>query len=216
MIYILGAGGCARETHNILVDLGLETEFAGFLEDNCQRRGTLLHGHPIDDTSILQNMKTEDVRLICGIGSPLRKKLIERTKKMGFRYMSVIHPSVIKSKWVNFGEGVIICAGNIFTSEITIGDFSIVNLDCTITHDVSIGKYTTISPGVHISGKVSIGDECFIGTGAVIREKVHVGNRVFIGAGAVVTKDIPDDSLAYGVPARVVRQLSEEDWQELI
>ncbi|MEM4523329.1 MAG: acetyltransferase [Nitrososphaeria archaeon] len=216
MIYIVGAGGFAREVHNILIDLGLDDEVIGFLEDNCQRRGALLHGKKIDDTSILQNLDPNRVKLVCGIGSPLRKKLIERTKKMGFSYMTLIHPSVIKSKWVEFGEGAVVCAGNVFTSEGIIGDFSIIYPNCTITHDVVVGKYTTIASGTHISGNVTIGNECFIGTGTVFVEKVRVGDRVFIGAGSVVTKDIPDGVLAYGVPAKVVRKLSEDEWLKLI
>lgn len=56
---------------------------------------------------------------------------------------------------------------------------------------------------------VTIGDDCWIGGGAIICPGVTIGNRCVIGAGAVVTKDIPDDSLAVGNSARVVRKLSE-------
>lgn len=216
MIYILGAGGMARETLNICIDLGRDNEVVGFLEENCQRRGDILNEKPIDDVSILNNLDRNNVKLLCAIGSPLRKRLIEYTKKLGYEYDTIIHPSVIKSKWVAFGEGSIICAGNIFTSQITIGGYTIVSLDCTISHDVDIGKYTTISPGVHISGKASIGDECFIGTGAVIVDRVSIGRGSYIGAGAVVIEDIPENVLALGVPAKPIRRLSESDWTELI
>jgi len=216
MIYILGAGGMARETLNICIDLGRDNEVVGFLEENCQRRGDILNEKPIDDVSILNNLDRNNVKLLCAIGSPLRKRLIEYTKKLGYEYDTIIHPSVIKSKWVTFGEGSIICAGNIFTSQITIGGYTIVSLDCTISHEVDIGKYTTISPGVHISGKASIGDECFIGTGAVIVDRVSIGRGSYIGAGAVVIEDIPENVLALGVPAKPIRRLSESDWRELI
>jgi len=216
MIYILGAGGFARETLNIFIDLGRKDEVVGFLEDNCRRRGELLNGKTIDDTSVLINLDRDKMKLICGIGTPLRKGLIERTKELGYEYENVIHPSVIKSEWVEFGEGFIICAGNIFTSQITVGSYSIVNLDCTIGHDVKIGKYTTISPGVHISGKVTIDDGCFIGTGTVIVENVSIGSNSFIGAGAVVTEDIPENVLAVGVPAKPIRKLTDSDWRELV
>jgi len=216
MIYILGAGGFAREVLNIYIDLGKDAEVAGFLEENCQRRDALLNEKIMGDISILNSLDRYNIKLICGIGTPLRKRLIEYTKELGYKYDTIIHPSVIKSKWVTFGEGNIICAGNIFTSQITIGDYTIVNLDCTIGHDVNIGEYTTISPGVHISGKVSIGNGCFIGTGVVIAEKISIGMNSCVGAGAVVTEDIPENVLAVGVPAKPVRKLTTSDWVELI
>jgi sugar O-acyltransferase (sialic acid O-acetyltransferase NeuD family) len=215
MIYILGAGGFAKEVLNIYIDAGREDEVIGFLEENCQRRGELLNGKPINDVSILENAERHNIKLICAIGTPLRKRLIEYTEQLGYDYDTIIHPSVIKSKWVTFGKGDIICAGNIFTSQISIGDHTIINLDCTIGHDVYIGKYCTISPGVHISGRVKIGDGVFIGTGAVIIPRVNIGNNSIIGAGAVVTKDIPENVLAVGVPAEPIRRLTESDWRKL-
>lgn len=50
-----------------------------------------------------------------------------------------------------------------------------------------------------------IGDNVMVGAGAIIIGAVHVGNNVEIGANAVVTKDIPDNAVAVGIPAKVVR-----------
>ena len=216
MISILGAGGFAREVFNIFIDLKRDDEVIGFLEENCQRKGEILNGKPIDDLSVLKNLDRNNIKLVCGIGTPLRKRLIEYSTSLGYKYDTIIHPSVIKSKWVTFGDGNIICAGNILTNQIIIGNYSILNLHCTIGHDAKIGNYTTISPGVHVSGKVSIGDECFIGTGAVIVEKVSIGKGSFIGAGAVVSKDIPENVLAVGIPAKPIRKLTESDWGGLL
>ncbi|MDD5453908.1 MAG: acetyltransferase [Candidatus Ratteibacteria bacterium] len=218
-VYILGAGGFAREVLNIFTDLGAESSVRGFIEESISRVGKRLNGKDIHSSIILNpstGLDPKETNLICAIGTPLRKRWIEETKAQGYDYIAVVHPSTINSRWITLGEGVIICAGNILTSQISIGNHSIINLGCTIGHDVSIGKYTTVSPGVHISGKVTIGDECFIGTGSVIVEKVSIGNRSFIGAGAVVTKDIPEDTLAMGVPAKLIRTLTEEEWRRLI
>ncbi len=215
MIYIIGAGGFGREVLNIYIDLNREDEILGFMEENTNREGKLLNGKPIHDISLLEKLDPNNIKLICAIGSPIRKKIIEYTKKKGFQYDTIIHPSVIKSRWIEVGIGSIICAGNIITSQISIKDFVIINLSCTIGHDVVIGKYTTISPGVHISGKVCIGDGCFIGTGAVIIPNINIGKMSYIGAGAVVTKDIPDNSLAVGIPARPIKKLNMSDWQHI-
>lgn len=215
-IFIIGAGGCGREVLNIFIDLGREGEVKGFLEDNCKRNGELINGKPIYDLSLLEELDKDDFKLVCAIGNPIRKRVIEKTKELGCEYETVIHPSVIMSKWVELGEGCIICAGSILTSQIKLGNFSIINLACTICHDVNIGHYTTLSPGVHISGNVSIGDACFFGAGAVTVEKLNIGNNTFVGAGAVVSKDIPDNVLAVGVPAKHIKDLTKDIWKDLV
>ena len=58
-------------------------------------------------------------------------------------------------------------------------------------------------------GRVVIGDNVFVGVRSVILPNVHIGNNVIVGAGSVVTKDIPDNSVAVGNPARVICTLDE-------
>jgi maltose O-acetyltransferase len=53
-------------------------------------------------------------------------------------------------------------------------------------------------------GKVTIGDEVFVGYGTIILPNVRIGSRVVVGAGSVVTRDIPDNSVAAGNPAKVI------------
>ena len=56
-------------------------------------------------------------------------------------------------------------------------------------------------------GDIVIGDDVWIGYGAIIMSGVHVGQGAIIAAGSVVTKDIPDNAIAVGVPAKVVKYL---------
>lgn len=69
-----------------------------------------------------------------------------------------------------------------------------------LAHDGS----TQIPFGVSRVGKVTIGDEVFVGHGTIILPNVRIGSRVVVGAGSVVTRDIPDNSVAVGNPARVI------------
>ena len=62
---------------------------------------------------------------------------------------------------------------------------------------------------------VHIGNNVLIYSGAVICPGVTIGDNIIIGAGSVVTKDIPPNVLAWGVPARVVREITEEDKLEM-
>lgn len=69
-----------------------------------------------------------------------------------------------------------------------------------LTHDGSTKKLL----GYSKVGRIDIGNDVFIGAAAIILPNVKIGNRVVIGAGSVVTKDIPDNSVAAGNPARVI------------
>lgn len=89
---------------------------------------------------------------------------------------------------------------------ITIGD----NVHITkgvifITHDGGTLILRKEVPDLELTAPISIGNDVYIGVNAVILAGVAIGNRCIIGAGAVVTKSIPDNSVAVGVPARVVK-----------
>jgi len=77
-----------------------------------------------------------------------------------------------------------------------------------ITHDSS---YHGIEPRIPIiRGRVIIKRGAFVGTGSIILPGVTIGERSIIGAGSVVTKDIPPNSIAVGIPARVIKKVDEE------
>lgn len=106
----------------------------------------------------------------------------------------------------------------------------LINYNVTIldVDEVNIGDYCMIGPGVVIatvnhpmtpSGRrqhlslikpVTIGDDVWIGAHATILPGVHIGNNCVIAAGAVVTHDVPDNTLVGGVPAKILKTLSEE------
>jgi len=199
-VYLLGAGGFARETLDIYIDLNRADDVLGFIEQNSKREGVFLNGKRIFGEKILDSAPS-GVKLIGAIGSSKRRAWIEQLEQQGFKFDTVIHPSVIKSEWVKFGDGCIICAGNIFTCNIEIGSHTIVNLGCTVGHDAKIGSFATLSPRSNISGNVTIEDEVWIGSGSSIIEKIRIGKGAYIGAGACVINDIPPKTLAVGVPA---------------
>ena len=82
---------------------------------------------------------------------------------------------------------------------------------------VEIGSLVTIGHGAIIHG-CSIGDNSLIGMGAIILNGAKIGNNCIVGAGALVTKNtiIPDNSLVLGSPAKIIRQVTEEEIQASI
>lgn len=99
-----------------------------------------------------------------------------------------------------------------------------VSIDATHCYHIAIGDNVTLAPRVHIlahdsstfmflgktrAANVTIGNNVFVGAGSIILPGVHVGNRVIIGAGSIVSKDIPDNSVAVGNPAKVICTLDD-------
>ena len=105
-----------------------------------------------------------------------------------------------------------------FSSEpylITIGNHVRVNAGVEfVTHDGGawvLRQYSNVDNHENITlfGPISIGDNCHIGSNAILMPNIKIGNNCIIGCGAIVTKDIPDNSIAVGVPARVIETIDE-------
>ena len=123
-----------------------------------------------------------------------------------FKVWAGPRPTLI-SGWgrIRFGDRCFVNVGSTIISveEIVVGD------DVAFANDVYV--MDSDSHGVegrpHKQAPIRIGDGCWIGARAILLPGVTLGKRVLVAAGAVVTRDVPDDSLVAGNPARVVRQL---------
>ena len=188
-IAIYGAGGFGKELRGLLHHPGFrDYSFAGFLDDFKSVQPVAKEGGYDDVVVAIAN---------CADRRSIAAKLGSR-----FDFEKIIHPSVYLDGSIKIKKGSILCDGVKLTVDISIGEFVIVNLNATIGHDVLIEDFVSIMPSVNISGNVTIGKGTFIGTGATVLQGLSIGQNVIIGAGAVVTKNIPDNSIAKGVPAR--------------
>ena len=110
----------------------------------------------------------------------------------------------------NFGE----VKNSYLGPDVKMGHFSYVG-------DATIGARTNIGAGAITCNygmdknkhRTEIGEDVFIGSDTMLVAPLHIGSRVKTGAGSVVTKDLPDDSLAVGVPARIISRAVDDDIQ---
>ncbi|MEE9413688.1 MAG: hypothetical protein V3V01_00290, partial [Acidimicrobiales bacterium] len=86
-----------------------------------------------------------------------------------------------------------------------IGAHALINTGASVDHDNTIGAFAHISPQAALCGHVEVGEGTHVGAASTVIPKVKIGRWVTIGAGSVVLSDIPDFSVAYGNPARIVR-----------
>ncbi len=111
------------------------------------------------------------------------------------------------------GEGAILCANTMITSNVTIGRHFHANIYSYVAHDCVIGDHVTFAPRVSCNGNVHIGDHAYIGTGALLRPGVPggrpltIGEGAVVGMGAVVLQDVAPFTTVVGAPAKpLVRQ----------
>jgi sugar O-acyltransferase (sialic acid O-acetyltransferase NeuD family) len=214
-ILIVGAKGFAKE---VLQVLSIENQHKGeiyFYDDVNVNGPSHLYGRfcILKSTEEVKAVFGKEFNFTVGIGSPiLRRKLSDKFIHEGGVFTSVVSKFArIGSFGTNVGRGSNIMPGTIITNDVNIGDGALINLNCTIGHDCAIGNFVELSPGVHISGNCILDDYVNIGTNATVLPGIRIGKNVVIGANAVVTKDIPDNSLAVGIPAKVVKILDELD-----
>ncbi|HID28455.1 MAG TPA: acetyltransferase [Desulfobacterales bacterium] len=210
-IAIFGAGGFGLEVAMLIEqinEVAPQWDIIGFFDDGVPE------GEVINDYTVLGGMQSlndwsSDLSLVLALGIPKTKKSVfEKIRNPKVDFPVLIHPSVIlgNKKYIKIGEGCIICAGTIITTNISIGKHVILNVACTVGHETEIGDFSSFMPTCNISGEVTIGESTFWGTGAKIINQTTVGDNVIVGAGAVVVKDIPVNVTVVGVPAKVIKQ----------
>ncbi|MGO9133446.1 MAG: acetyltransferase [Methylovirgula sp.] len=203
---ILGGGGHARVIAEVLRILG-----SGLRGCVAPERPALeLAGCPWLGDDDAQSFSSDEVVLANGIGSvgtvDRRRDVFLAWAGRGFYFPPIIHPNATIAGDVDLQDGVVVMAGAVLQSCARLAKNTIVNTNATVDHDCHVGAHSHVATGAILCGNVTLGPGVHVGAGAVIIQGVTVGGNAVIGAGAVVLADVPENSLAVGVPARVLRR----------
>ncbi len=210
-VAIYGAGGFGREVAWLIEECNLAEEqfdLVGFIDDDPAYEQLVNGCRVFGIDEIVRSLPK--VQAIVSVGDPrTREHLTLRAQQRGLEFATLVHPSVLRSRFVDVGTGAVVCAGCVMTTNIVLGSHVHVNLNSTIGHDVVVGKCSTVGPGVQIAGCVNIGKRVFIGAGTVIingtrTEPLIIGDDVSIGAGSCVIRSLPPGSHVFGNPARPI------------
>lgn len=116
-----------------------------------------------------------------------------------------VHPSAFVASDAALSAGCQVLANASVCVSVNMGEACIINTAASVDHESVLGRGVHVAPGATLAGCVSVGDYTLIGPGAVVLPRINIGRNVIVGAGAVVTRDVPDDKVVYGNPARIVR-----------
>lgn len=208
---VVGAKGFAKEVLEILHKSGNTQNLVFFDDISLDLPKLFMENFPIlrNEEQVKKHFDKHRTEFTLGLGNPqFRVKMFEKITALGGELVSVISSKAeIGSFKVNIGIGCNILPQAVIANETSIGKGCIIYYNTLVTHDCKVGDFVELSPGATLLGGCHIGDFSQIGSNATILPGIKIGKNVVIGAGAVVTKDVPDNSLAIGVPARITKNL---------
>lgn len=202
---VYGAGGEGREVKETAEAAAQWNEVV--LIDDTQEAGLFCGCRRMPFGEFCKAFPAAEAEVVIALGEPRDRALLyDRVRTAGYSLANVIHPLAFVSPTARLGIGITVKMGVCISAGAVIEDNVGLGIQSVISHDALIGQSSQISPHAAVSGHAGIGRGTFVGAGACIREKVKVGADCIIGMGAVVTGNIPGGSVAYGNPARVMRE----------
>lgn len=206
-IIIIGAGGHAAVVADALIASGKRV--LGFVDVDVTRHGQQLCGLTIlGGDGVLARFDPKYIGLANGIGGAKgeakRHQVHKKFETLGWRFLSVQHPSAVVSPYAHLAQGVQLMANCVVHPGAKISGGCIVNTAAVVEHDVELGEFVHVAGNATVCGGVTVGAHSHIGASAVVLQGVHLGESTVVGAGAVVTRSSEGQQTLVGVPARPV------------
>ena len=208
-VLIYGCGDMGIQAYNILKH-DKTKNIIGFLDDNTSLRGSFFMGFPVfGDQNEIQDLKKK-YQINSGIATignnEIRKRKNLELKNNGLKIISAIHPNSFIDNPKTIGFGTIVEMGAFIHPEVKIGNGCFICCGAIVAHNSNVGDYVLLAGGVTFGSRVNIGQFSLIGVGSNISPYISIGKKVMVGAGACVISDLPDNVIAVGVPAKIIKQ----------
>jgi sugar O-acyltransferase (sialic acid O-acetyltransferase NeuD family) len=209
-LFIIGAGNFGRVLENwlsLIEPPSRDWKLTGYLH-HC-RGNSPLDGFPTDLSIVGDwhdfNFRDSDL-CVMGTSDPTWKERVYESLKDKVRFYTFIDPAAgFNPRFVDIGEGSVICRNSVIACNVQIGRFVTVCMGSQIGHDVVIGNFTSLMASVDISGHAKVGESVFLGSKAVVTPHKSICSDAKVGAGSIVIRSIKDNKKTYfGNPAKPI------------
>lgn len=213
-LIILGGKGIGMIAASVAIDLGIY-EVMGFLNDYepAGKKIGKYNGYKVigQSSDVKNYFDDEDIFFFIGyVGMQNEKDVYEKITSLGIprnRFATLIHPTAIVPKgFCSIGNGVLMAPLSQLSPDTTVEDNCILLANSFLGHDSTMKQFAHITANSVVGGNVTVGKGAHIGTNSTIRENVTIGDFSLVGSGSVVLKDVPENSIVVGNPAKLLRQ----------
>ena len=214
-IVVIGSSGHAKVVIDILENEG-RYKIVGLL-DRYRKIGDQTLGYPVlgKEEDLVELVDKHELKGgIIAIGDNFSRGAVAarvREACQGFPFVSAIHPRASIATEVAIGEGTVVMAGVTINRCCSVGSFCILNTNSSLDHDSVMESFSSLAPGVTTGGECRIGTYSAVGLGSSVIHRIHVGEHSVIGAGSTVLHNVDSFKVAYGTPARMIRDRSAGD-----
>lgn len=202
-LIIFGAGGHAVSVANVALSAGYEIKH--FVDKN--KKGHDLLGYKIiGDIDQLNNVEYFNFAIAVG-DNAVRERIYNEliAKKDNLRFPPLIHSSAVVSFFSEIKDGTVVMPKAIIGPNSKVGKFCLINTQASLDHDCVMFDYSSLAPASVTGGTVQIGVRSAVSIGAVIKHGLKIGSDSVVGANSYLNKDLPNNQVAYGTPAKQIR-----------
>ena len=153
--------------------------------------------------SKISSLPRKNTKVCISIADPNKRNYFYNKLKKKFDFFSIIHKSAYISSTAKIGEGVVVAPKAVLSPFCEISSNVYLNSGAIIGHNSKISRNTVVNPGAFIGGNCAIGSNCYIGPNSVITPNLNFGNNSKISSNSVLNKDVKDNVLAHGNPAKI-------------
>ena len=207
---VLFGGGLHANVCIDIIEKTNEWNIVGIV-DSLAAIGSDLYGYPVigRQENLVELVAKYDISGgLISIGDNFSRKIVYDclvSQIPDFHFINAVHPSAQIGRRVEIGKGVVIMAGCNINPDTLIADFCITLTGAQIEHNCRLNEFSSVSVGSILGGKVTIGAFSAVTLGVTILDRITIGSNTVVGAGSLVINDLPDNVLAYGNPAKIIR-----------
>lgn len=200
-VYIFGYSGHAYVLIESMMDLGYT--ILGYFD----KQEAVVNPYTLEylGFELDVDLKTivKDANVFPTVGEAhIREKLLAIFIKENLKQFTLIDKTAHVSKTAIIGMSTYIGKSAIVNALAKVGQGVILNTNSVIEHECEIDDFTHIAPSATLAGNVKVGRRSFVGANSACKQSVNIGSNCIIGAGGVVVKNVPNNEVWIGNPAK--------------